>query len=483
MPASADRIAGQRGRPLAVDLDGSLLLGDSLHESLLTLLRGNPLYALLVPAWLLGGKARFKRELARRAVPDPASFAYNQPFLDWLRGQRGSRELVLCTAADRAIGEAVADHLGLFDAVLASDGERNLSGKGKARALVERYGERGFDYAGNDRVDLDVWRHANAAVVVNAHASVLAAAHDLGTVEHVVPRSADRGGMLAWLHALRLHQWAKNLLVFVPLLTAHLMLDPEAISRALLAFLAFGLCASSVYLLNDLLDLPADRAHPRKRQRPFASGQLPVLHGLILAPILLAAAFAIATALPPRFLMALAGYYALTALYSFLLKRVVVLDVVVLASLYTARIVAGTFALAIELSFWLLAFSMFVFLSLALVKRYAELRQVRERGLTAAAGRGYEVDDLPMLGALGASAGYASVLVLALYIHASESLVLYSQPKFLWGMCPLLLYWISRVWMLSHRGLMHDDPMLFALRDRVSLAVLGATLILVALAR
>lgn len=467
--------------PLAVDLDGTLVLGDTLHESLLILLRRNPLYLLLLPFWLLGGKAGFKRELARRAIPLPSDLLYNQALLEWLRAQRGERELVLCTAADRLVADAVAEHLNLFDAVLASDGSSNLSGTGKANALIERYGERGFDYAGNDRIDLAVWCHANAAVVVNARAAVLSAARQVAAVEQVIS-PAQSLGLRPWLRALRLQQWAKNLLVFVPLLTAHLVFEPDAVTRALLAFLAFGLCASSVYVLNDLLDLAADRAHPSKYRRPFASAQLPVLAGLLLAPMLLAAAFAVACLLPQRFVLALAGYYMLTALYSFRLKRIAIIDVVTLATLYTARIVAGTFALAIALSFWLLAFSMFLFLSLALVKRHSELHQVRERGLDAAAGRGYRVDDLPMIGSLGASAGYASVLVLALYVNSGSSDPLYRQPEYLWLMCPLLLYWISRVWLLAQRGHMHDDPLVFAMRDWVSAFVLVTCLGLVALA-
>lgn len=281
---------------------------------------------------------------------------------------------------------------------------------------------------------------------------------------------------------MRPHQWAKNLLVFVPLLTAHLLDDSEAIVRAALAFAAFCLCASSVYVLNDLLDLAADRAHPRKRNRPFAAGQLPVLAGLLLAPALLAAALVLASFLPSRFLLALIGYYLLTLLYSFALKREPVLDVVALAMLYTARIVAGTFAITVESSFWLLAFSMFMFLSLALVKRHTELQQARDRGLIEVAGRGYRADDLPMIGSLGASAGYTSVLVLALYVNSLSSADLYSRPNYLWLMCPLMLYWISRVWLLTQRGRMHDDPVMFAIRDPVSAAVLIAFLVLVAAA-
>lgn len=459
-------------------MDGTLVLTDSLHESLLAVLRRNPLLMFVMPVWLLGGKARFKREVARRAALEGRTLPFNEPLLAWLRQQQGTREIVLCTAADEAIARSVAHHAGVFDDVLASDGRLNLAGGDKALALVERFGERGFDYAANGPVDIPVWSKARRAIVVNATPSVERAARRVAEVERVFPPAA--AGLWTWTRALRLHQWAKNLLIFVPLLTAHLAFDIDAVGHALLAFLAFGLCASSVYLLNDLLDLPSDRLHPRKRHRPFAAGRLSLLAGIALAPLLLAGAFALAALLPGRFMIALAAYYLLTLAYSFKLKRVELLDVVVLASLYTSRIVAGTFAMTLPLSFWLLAFSMFLFLSLALVKRYTELAIMRDSGLESAAGRGYRVDDLPLLGGLGGAAGYLSVLVLALYINSHESAALYGQPKLLWLLCPLLLYWISRAWLLTHRGRMHDDPLLFAIRDPISLLVLGLGLLTVA---
>jgi 4-hydroxybenzoate polyprenyltransferase len=460
-------------------MDGTLVLSDSLHESLLAVLRRNPLLLFVMPFWLLGGKARFKREIASRAALEGGALPYNEPLLAWLREHQATREIVLCTAADESIAKSVAAHTGVFDTVLASDGHCNLAGDGKALALVQRFGERGFDYAANGAVDVPVWAKARRAIVVNARPSVERAAARVADVERVFERVPN--GLSTWARALRLHQWAKNLLIFVPLLTAHLALDVDAIGQALLAFLAFGLCASSVYLLNDLIDLPADRLHPRKRSRPFAAGRLSLLTGLALAPLLLIAAFAVAASLPERFMLALAAYYLLTLAYSLKLKRVEVLDVVVLAGLYTARIVAGTFAMQLPLSFWLLAFSMFLFLSLALVKRYTELAIMRDNGRDSAAGRGYRVDDLPLLGSLGGSAGYLSVLVLALYINSRESAALYGQPKMLWLLCPLLLFWISRTWLLTHRGRMHDDPLLFAIRDPVSLLVLGLGLLTVAL--
>ena len=479
-PIQSGRRSGGETPPLIVDMDGTLVLSDTLHESLVTLLRRNPLYVLVLPFWLLGGKARFKHEVARRVLPDVQSLPYNEPLLAWLRDQRGTREIVLCTAANGVLAHAVATHTDVFDTVLASDGERNLSGKEKTHALTERYGERGFDYAANDKRDRSVWSAARHAIVVNAPRAVEHAARKHATVDRVFPR--ERRGFMIWARALRLHQWAKNLLIFVPLLMAHLAYDRALVMQALLAFVAFGLCASSVYVLNDLIDLPADRAHPRKRFRPFAAGRLPLMAGFVLAPTLLVLAFCLAALLPERFVWVLIGYYLLTLAYSLRLKRVEMLDVVVLAALYTARIIAGGVATNIPLSFWLLAFSMFLFLSLALVKRHTELTVMRANGVTAAAGRGYRIDDLPLLGALGGASGFLAVLVLALYINSRDSERLYDHPQLLWLLCPLLLYWISRMWLLTFRGRMHDDPLMFALRDPASLLVFAFSVLAVLLA-
>jgi 4-hydroxybenzoate polyprenyltransferase len=249
--------------------------------------------------------------------------------------------------------------------------------------------------------------------------------------------------------------------------------------NASLAFLSFCLCASGVYLLNDLLDLDADRRHPRKRLRPFASGALPLAAGLIAAPLLGLAAFALALAISKLFALALAGYYVLTLAYSFALKRIAMLDTVVLAALYTIRIIAGTFALRIDVSFWLLAFSMFLFLSLAMIKRYTELRTLLRSGDSRSAGRGYSVDDLPLVQSLGGASGYLAVLVLALYINSTASIALYRHPTVLWLLCPLLLYWISRAWLIAHRGDMHDDPVVFAVSDQTSRLLLALSVIVV----
>ncbi|MCX7071628.1 MAG: UbiA family prenyltransferase [Gammaproteobacteria bacterium] len=457
--------------PLCVDLDGTLTPVDTLHETALALARLQPLALLALPRWLAGGRARLKHELSQRVQIDVSHLPYRRDLLEWLRSERSrGRRLVLATAADRRIAEAVAAHLGLFDEVIATDAGDNLAGAGKRAALVRRFGEQGFDYVGDDPVDLKVWPAARQAIVVGdaglaARAARLAAP---GPVFATAPASPE-----LWLKAARLYQWVKNLLILVPALLSHRIAEAAVLREALLAFLAFGLCASSVYLINDLLDLDADRRHPRKRRRPFASGALPARQGALAALLLALAAAAVALEVGLAFSAVLAAYYACTGAYSLRLKRAPIVDVMMLAGLYTIRIVAGGVATGVEVTFWLLAFSMFMFLSLAVVKRYAELHDAARAGLTQAAGRGYGAADLPLLLALGTASGFAAIVVLALYINSPQSQALYGDPRPLWLICPLLLYWVCRVWLLTTRGRMHDDPILFAMRDRTSLLIIG----------
>lgn len=465
--------------PLVIDLDGTLLRSDLLIESWLAFLRDQP-HRLLAPLqWLIQGKAILKRELAHATELDASVLPYDTAVLDLIATERcKGRRVVLATASHRTLAERVATHLALFDQVIATDAQRNLSAGTKRDALVEAFGHQGFDYAGNSASDLPVWSAARRAYLVNASASTERRARAVGNVSRVL--CPHPPGIGDWIAELRLHQWLKNLLIFVPMLAAHRYADLRLALDALLAFLCFGLCASSVYILNDLLDLREDRHHVHKRTRAFASGRLSVQSGLAVFPTLLAASFAIALwRLPLAFTAGLAAYYVLTLAYSMALKRRMVIDVIALAVLYTLRIVAGGIGLGIPLSFWLLGFSMFMFLSLAFAKRYAELFHMQTQGSAEKIrGRGYFPGDLQMIASLGAAAGYIAVMVLALYINDARTTQLYRQPEFIWLACPLLLTWISRVWMLAHRGTMHEDPVIFAVRDRTSLA-LGAAIALV----
>lgn len=454
--------------PLCIDLDGTLIHSDMLHESTLRLLGESPLSVFLIPFWLASGKAVLKRNLFERVNFDPASLPYNVELIAWLRQQRSEgRRLVLCTASDQGVAEAIASHLDLFDEVLASDGVVNLAGSHKADALIARYGDRCFDYAGNSVADLPVWEHARRAIVVNASASLQQEAEACAEVEQVFETPAKGFGV--WRKALRVHQWLKNLLLFIPLFAAHRVGEPAMWLTLGLAFIAFSLCASSVYIANDLLDLESDRKHPRKCKRPFASGVLPVWQGVLLTPLLLAVSLWLASWVGGGFLPWLAGYFVLTCLYSFKLKQVVLVDCLMLAVLYTLRIVAGAAAVEMSLSFWLLAFSGFLFLSLAFVKRFAELQVQLLHGKHKAAGRGYFTDDAPLVQMLGIVAGYAAVLVLALYLNSADVLRLYLLPEWIWGCVPVMLFWVSWVWLQAHRGQMHDDPLVFAVKDKASL--------------
>ncbi len=453
--------------PLVVDLDGTLIHTDMLHESTLRLFRDEPFKLLVMPSWLSQGKAVLKRRIAERVQFDAGCLPYNEELIDWLRSERDAgRRLVLCTASDASIAEVIATHLGLFDTVIASDGVRNLSGSEKASALDAAFGRAGYDYAGNSLKDLPVWAHARRAIVVNGSKALLGLAEKATAVERVFPPRPI--GLNVWRRVLRVHQWMKNGLLFVPLLAAHDVGNVAAWMSMLVAFVSFSLCASSVYIANDLLDLESDRRHPRKRHRPFASGAVASWVGVVLAPVLLLASVILGSFVGPAFLGWLACYFVVTCAYSWTLKRYMIVDCLTLAMLYTLRIVAGAAAAAMPLSFWLLAFAVFLFLSLAFVKRYAELELQVESGKQKVHGRGYYTTDAPLIQNLGVTSGYASVLVLALYLNSEAVLRLYRTPEVMWGTVPVMLFWISWMWMRAHRGQMHDDPLVFAVKDRAS---------------
>ena len=471
-------VAADSAVPISTDLDGTLVKSNMLMETLVAVVRRRPWLALAVPFWFArGGRAGLKRELASRAVIDYATLPYDENLLAELRGQHArGRKVVLSTAADSIVADRIAEHLGIFDVVIASDGKSNMKGEAKAAELVRRFGERGFDFVGEDRWDFPAWAHARSAIVVGGSKAVLRRLEAMGTPKRCIERPGNPA--YAMVRGARVYQWAKNLLVFVPLLTAHRLFDGESLAASILAFLAFSLVASAVYLVNDLADLEDDRRHPAKRRRAIASGDLAIGAALVLAPALLLGAAWIALMLPWEFGALLAAYIAVNFFYSSGLKRIAVLDVFILAGLYTLRILAGAAAIDVPVSHWLLAFSSFAFLSIALVKRYVEVSNVASRDETRVGGRGYLANDGPLLGALGTAAGYLSVLVFALYITSPQVMVLYSRPAMLWFAVPLLLYWISRIWFLAHRGLLHEDPLLFALHDWASYAT-GAAILLV----
>lgn len=457
---------GTTDRILVVDLDGTLLRSDMLFESFWAACTRDWRTPFAALAALTGGRAALKRSLAMAGTPSVELLPYDADVVEYLSAwrARGGR-LALVSAADAELARQVADHLGLFDEVHGSDGTTNLKGHAKARFLAAHYGEGEYYYVGDGASDLPAWRNAAGAVTVGAPRGLRT------RVERLFPDAlhlpgAGRGVGSA-VQAMRPHHWLKNLLVFMPMLVGH-VLTVQAALQSLIAFVAFGLVASSVYVLNDLLDLSADRKHPRKRRRPFAAGRLNITNGTWMIPALLVAGFAMSLLLGWAFAGVMLVYYAATTAYSQWIKRWIIADIGLLATLYTLRIVAGGVATGIPLSVWLLAFSIFFFFALAAVKRQAELVDASARGLLGASGRGYSVNDLPLVAQMATASGYVSVLVMALYLNSPAVRDQYSQPAVLWGVCLVLLYWISRTVMLAHRGEMHDDPVVFAARDPVS---------------
>lgn len=462
--ADADRRPEEK--PLVVDLDGTLVRSDLLHETFWSAFAHDLLMPLRAMASLMSGRAVLKRMLADRAKVDIATLPFDAGVIAYIKAWReeGGRA-VLVTASDHRLAEGVAAHLSVFDEVHATDASVNLKGKAKAEFLVRRYGENGFHYVGDAKADLAVWEKADRAITVNATSSLRDQAEGLGRpIEHL--QTLDESWK-PYVQALRPHQWLKNLLVFVPMLAGH-RIDGETFALSALAFVTFSLAASSLYLFNDLLDLRADRGHPRKWKRPVAAGLLPIAHASVMAVGAAVIGAGLSVIIGWQFLLIMAGYYTLSLAYSLFLKRHPVIDICVLAGLYTMRIIAGSVATNIDLTVWLLAFSLFLFFSLAALKRQAELVDMNKRGELSAAGRGYRVDDLPIVSDIAVSSGFLSVLVLALYINSPEVVELYSQPALLWGVCCVLLYWITRMVMVAHRGSMNDDPIIFAMNDRVS---------------
>ena len=471
-------VAVQAERPLCVDLDGTLVKSDTFVDSLMVLARRHPAAFLRTPLWALKGKAHFKSQVASVVTLDAEHLPYNRPLLDYLRDEHAAgRKLYLATGADRVLARSVANHLGIFADVLASNGTVNLTGNNKLQHLKQRFATGGFDYVGNALPDLPLLQGARQAMVANPDLRLSSA---LKNRKVTVSRNfVDRSSLLVALaKALRVHQWAKNLLVFLPLLLAH-SLHSGPVLAAIAAFFCFCFTASATYIFNDLLDLETDRIHLNKRKRAFAAGDLSVTTGLGISFSLAALALITASWLPRTFLIYLLLYFVATLAYSLALKRIVLVDVVILSSLYTIRMLAGSAATRDPVSPWLAAFSIFLFLSLAMVKRFSELQNLSARGVNPTNGRGYLLSDIEQLRSFGTSSAYASIVIFALYINGHDVVALYHHASRMWLITPLLILWLSRVWLLASRGLLHEDPVVFALSDRMSL-LLGLGVVAVA---
>lgn len=460
--------------PLCVDLDGTLLKTDTLYELAFCVIKKSPWVVFNFLFLLLKGKQHLKKYLSERCTLKPELLPYNETFLAFLKEQyRQGRKLYLVTGCYEKTANEIAAYLGIFAAVLASDTTINLTGKNKAQRLVREFGANGFDYAGNDSVDIPVWEQSRECLLVNCsplnenrvkRRFSFANVFD-GQVVTVKP----------YIKAIRLHQWAKNSLLIIPALTAHSLLDIGVLLTLGLAIFAFGCCASFSYIVNDLLDLDADRQHHSKKYRPFAAGTVSIVSGVCVALALLLLAVLVAVQLNFHFGILLLLYFITTNLYSFKLKAIPVLDVSVLAGLYTLRVIAGSVAINLDPSFWLIAFSAFLFFSLAIVKRLSELLHLSSNDKPVKA-RGYVSEDISTLQSLGGASAIAAVLVLALYINSADVQMLYKNARHLWLLCPVILIWLGRVWLITGRGQMHDDPVVFALKDRISWLILTAGL-------
>ena len=471
--------------PLVVDLDGALVRTDMLWESILHLVKEKPIYLFKLPLWLLGGKKKLKTCLADSIRPSVALFPYFQPLLEYLKEQKElGKKLILASASDARIVQNVADHLGIFDLVMGTTQEINLRGNNKLKLIKKTLGEGAFDYVGNERADIPIWRESREAIAVTRSKRLISHVRKIvGRVKVFTPPMRP----LVYVKAFRIHQWIKNLLIFLPFFLAHEPFTGTRLFILFSAFFAMSFCASAVYICNDLFDLDADRHHSIKRNRPFASGMLSIRIGAVLSFTMLLSSFCISWFILPKVFSAfLLGYLLLTSLYTLVIKKLLLIDVIALSSFYVLRIFSGGVAGNIELSPWLLACSSFFFLNLAFAKRYVELNEFQNRSENKLVGRNYRIEDMQIIVSAGLASGYISVLIFFLYIANSVKVnQLYKNPDYLWFIGPMLIYWLTRIWILAQRGELHSDPVHFAVKDPVSwtigflsvaLIVLGAVM-------
>ncbi len=464
-------------RPLCVDLDGTLVKSDTLIESITHLVRKHIYYLFIIPWWIFKGKAYLKAQVAKKASLDVSLLPFNKALLSYLTDEkRKGRKLYLVTGANENLATRVSDYLGIFDGVLASDDKVNLVGRKKAQILVEKFGRKKFAYAGNSEDDFHIWRVCSEAVIVNAPGWIEARARQ--RPDRIKIYSDHTSTLKLLLKAIRIHQCAKNLLLFAPIFLANQWMEGWPLAKTFVAFLIFTMCTSGVYLINDLFDLDADRKHPENKKRPLAAGDLDLKTGILLAPMFLFFGLLFAGMLSTQFFSVMLGYILVTTAYTFYLKQYVLADVIILASLYAWRTFAGAVAAGISLSPWFLMFAIFFFLNLALVKRVSELIMMKSSGVPRGYRRGYLVDDIPLVTTFGLGSGLISILVFCLFASSQEVVPQYVQPFALWFISPFLLYWIGRMWLIAMRGHMTSDPLIFAMRDRASYIVLAAVALL-----
>jgi 4-hydroxybenzoate polyprenyltransferase len=471
----SQQVVAIQKKPICVDLDGTLIKSDWLHEAIIALIASNPLMIFMVFIWAVRGPLKLKLELEKRVEIDPTSLPYNYEVINYLKDRKkNGYRILLVSATPENVLRCISEYLNLFDQVLGTDSNRNLKGKIKADTLTELFGEFGFEYIGNSNVDLHIWKKSALAHVVGSLSLKAKVNSKVALGQHWNNKTFS---LFTFFKAIRIHQWVKNLLIFIPILMAHKINDNGSIINAVIAFFSFSLTASAVYLMNDLSDIRSDRLNKYKSNRPIASGDMSILFAGMLIPIFLALSFVISMNLTSNFFNILVLYFLTTTIYTFWLKKIVLLDIFTLASLYTIRIIAGGAATSVLVSPWLLAFSMFIFLSLACSKRATELHDMKKISDIKIPGRGYVGQDYAQIVQFGTISGYLAVLVLALYISNPQVTKLYSHPEWLWALCPFILYWISRIWLLTSRGQLHEDPIIFAISDKISYFVMISCLL------
>lgn len=454
-------------RPLCVDLDGTLIKGDISVEAVFRILRDDPISLLRAFIFGFGSRAKIKAYLAEKLLITPEQSVFNHELIDYLKEEkaRGRKIYLISASTQKNVDLFIIPEI---DECIGASSSSNLKGKAKAKYLKERFGD--FDYVGNSRADIPVWKEAKEAIVVNAKPGVRKKAESLGNVTKVIGELDPN--FFTWLKVLRWHQWSKNLLLFLPVLLSHVLTVDKLVSVAL-GFIAFSLISSSIYIVNDLLDIDSDRAHPIKSRRPIPSGGVELQDAVRFAALVSILGFLLSYCLSTHFLFWV-GTYAIAALsYSTFLKRIALIDMFVLSGFYVIRVLSGGAAASVPISPWMLAFSLFFFLSLGAVKRFVELSNLKSRGVEKAKGRDYATSDRIPIGIFGISSGYLSIVIFTLYLSSLEIGTLYNFPERLWGMMPVLLYWISRLWLLAYRGSVNEDPVVFAFKDITSYITLS----------
>jgi 4-hydroxybenzoate polyprenyltransferase/phosphoserine phosphatase len=480
MSEDGEKIIPEKNIPLIVDLDGTLINTDLLHEGFLIFLKKNIFNLFLCLIWLLKGKTILKKNIAEQVDIPYKLLPVNKSLVEFLKKEsEGGRKIILATASYQSQAVEISKLIPVFDEIVASDDLINMKGEQKRKLLVEKFGEKGFDYVGNSKSDLKIFASCRFSYLVNPSVLLTKKTANLSDLKNTWHITKTSGYTI--IKSIRAYQWIKNLLIFIPLVTSHTFHSITPFLNGLMAFLSFSFIASAGYIINDLMDLNADRTHPEKCRRPLASGELSIVSGIITGVLLICASFIIASTQNIYFIGILLLYFFCSIVYSLFLKKLVLYDVFMLAMLYSIRIFAGGIVIDVPLSFWLIAFSAFIFLSLALVKRYSELIQINDQTSLEIRGRQYSLQDINLLEIMGIVSGFMSIVVLSLYINSKEVTLLYTNPKVLWALSILFLFWISRIWHKAIRGEMTDDPILFAIKDKSSYFIFGLVTLIIAI--